>query len=186
MRTTIDLPDELFRRAKAQAALQGQTLKDLIIECLERGLHQTAGRTHGSQRYRSEIPLARPATGVMIPSLTNAEIEELFIQQDLESVNLGYLRLSTTPAAMRGAPLTVSEAWTSYQRLLRLPEVGLAREPAGCEALLESWTVAGSFGWKDWTDAYLAAFAIAAGCRLVSLDRDIRRFEGLNFLLLEP
>jgi len=34
MRTTIDLPDELFRRAKAQAALRGKKFKDLIEEGL--------------------------------------------------------------------------------------------------------------------------------------------------------
>jgi hypothetical protein len=35
MRTTIDIPDELFRRAKATAALEGRTLKDLVTEALE-------------------------------------------------------------------------------------------------------------------------------------------------------
>jgi hypothetical protein len=34
MRTTIDLPDELFRRAKAEAALRGRKLKDLVEEGL--------------------------------------------------------------------------------------------------------------------------------------------------------
>ena len=34
MRTTVDLPDELFRRAKAEAALRGRKLKDLIEEGL--------------------------------------------------------------------------------------------------------------------------------------------------------
>ena len=34
MRTTIDLPDELFRRAKSEAALRGRKLKDLIEEGL--------------------------------------------------------------------------------------------------------------------------------------------------------
>lgn len=34
MRTTIDLPDELFRRVKSEAALRGQKLKDLIEEGL--------------------------------------------------------------------------------------------------------------------------------------------------------
>jgi hypothetical protein len=34
MRTTIDLPDELFRRAKAEAALRGRKFKDLIEEGL--------------------------------------------------------------------------------------------------------------------------------------------------------
>jgi hypothetical protein len=34
MRTTVDLPDELLRRAKAEAALRGRKLKDLIEEGL--------------------------------------------------------------------------------------------------------------------------------------------------------
>jgi hypothetical protein len=34
MRTTIDLPDELLRRAKSEAALRGRKLKDLVEEGL--------------------------------------------------------------------------------------------------------------------------------------------------------
>jgi len=34
MRTTVDLPDELFRRAKSEAALRGRKLKDLIEDGL--------------------------------------------------------------------------------------------------------------------------------------------------------
>jgi len=34
MRTSVDLSDELFRRAKATAALRGRKLKDLIEEGL--------------------------------------------------------------------------------------------------------------------------------------------------------
>ncbi len=42
--------------------------------------------------------------------------------------------------------------------------------------------------YRLWTDAYLAAFALAGGYRLVSFDRDFLRFRpyGLNLLLLEP
>lgn len=36
MRTTIDLPDALFRKTKATAALRGVSLKQLIIVALER------------------------------------------------------------------------------------------------------------------------------------------------------
>jgi len=39
MKTTIDLPDELFRRAKAIAALRGESLKQLITESLEKELN---------------------------------------------------------------------------------------------------------------------------------------------------
>ena len=38
MKTTIEMPDELFRKAKAVAALRGQTLKDLITTAMEREL----------------------------------------------------------------------------------------------------------------------------------------------------
>jgi predicted component of type VI protein secretion system len=34
MKTTIDLPDDLYRRAKAEAALRGRKLKDIIEEGL--------------------------------------------------------------------------------------------------------------------------------------------------------
>ena len=34
MRTTVSIPDDLFRRAKAEAAQRGQTLQDLVAEGL--------------------------------------------------------------------------------------------------------------------------------------------------------
>lgn len=34
MRTTVEIPDDLFRRAKSEAALRGRTLKDLVEEGL--------------------------------------------------------------------------------------------------------------------------------------------------------
>ena len=34
MRTTVDIPDALFRRAKSEAALRGRKLKDLVAEGL--------------------------------------------------------------------------------------------------------------------------------------------------------
>lgn len=34
MRTTVDIPDELFRRAKSEAALRGRKLKELVAEGL--------------------------------------------------------------------------------------------------------------------------------------------------------
>lgn len=38
MKTTIEMPDELFRRAKTIAVARGQTLKRLITDALEREL----------------------------------------------------------------------------------------------------------------------------------------------------
>jgi len=41
MKTTIEIPDPLFRRAKSRAAERGQTLKQLVTEALQEKL---AGR----------------------------------------------------------------------------------------------------------------------------------------------
>jgi hypothetical protein len=38
MRTSLDIPDPLFRHLKAKAALEGSTLRDLVLNLLQRGL----------------------------------------------------------------------------------------------------------------------------------------------------
>lgn len=38
MRTTLELPDPLFKHLKALAAMQGITLRELLITLLEKGL----------------------------------------------------------------------------------------------------------------------------------------------------
>lgn len=82
MRTTIDLPDELFRQAKAKAAIGGMKLKELITLYVEQGLK---GSSPGSlsKRQRSELPVARKATGRTIPALTNLEIQRLLDEEEV-------------------------------------------------------------------------------------------------------
>jgi len=41
-KTTLEMPEALFRRAKAAAASRGQTLKQLVTGALERELRVTA------------------------------------------------------------------------------------------------------------------------------------------------
>ena len=43
MRTTIDIPDDLFRRAKSEAALRGRKLRDLVEEGLRLVLLSPSG-----------------------------------------------------------------------------------------------------------------------------------------------
>jgi len=42
VKTTIEIPDPLFRRAKSKAAERGQTLKQLVTEALEEKLSAAA------------------------------------------------------------------------------------------------------------------------------------------------
>ncbi len=51
MRTTVDLPDSLYRRAKAEAALRGIKLKDLVEEGLRRMLESPS---HGESSPEPE------------------------------------------------------------------------------------------------------------------------------------
>jgi hypothetical protein len=54
MRTTIDLPDPLFRKAKSIAAARGLTLKDFVINALER---ETRSEPAPARQSRSPFPL---------------------------------------------------------------------------------------------------------------------------------
>lgn len=40
MKTTIDIPDDLYRRVKAKSALQGKRIRDLTIELYRRWLEE--------------------------------------------------------------------------------------------------------------------------------------------------
>ena len=43
MKTTVEIPDALFRQAKATAASRGQTLKALLTDALQSHLARSAG-----------------------------------------------------------------------------------------------------------------------------------------------
>jgi hypothetical protein len=57
MRTTIDLPDALFRRTKAQAAMRGSSMKDLIVRAVEREVDAPAPRGADRSPRRMKLPL---------------------------------------------------------------------------------------------------------------------------------
>jgi hypothetical protein len=61
MRTTVELPDTLYRQAKAEAALRGRKLKDLVEEGLRRVLEAPPRTT----RHPGLAELTKPALGVV-------------------------------------------------------------------------------------------------------------------------
>ncbi len=71
MRTTIDLPDPVFRRLKASAALEGVSLKEVILRAVEKELH-----SNRPKKGRIRFPLIRSRQPGTL-SLTNAEIDEV-------------------------------------------------------------------------------------------------------------
>jgi hypothetical protein len=92
MRTTIEIPDELFRRAKIRAVHEGVRFKELVARYLEQGLIQSSAigdESASPRRKRSDLPVARPATGRTIPYLTNAQIEAVLDREDSEQARAG-------------------------------------------------------------------------------------------------
>lgn len=104
MRTTLDIPDETFRQLKAQAALNGLKLKELVTQLIQRGLAAgvmaprseqapgsppvaierfTATPVAAAQAQSYPIPIAREADGTVTPFLTNAELYAILDEEDL-------------------------------------------------------------------------------------------------------
>lgn len=98
---------------------------------------------------------------------------------------LGMVRLLTQPRVMGPGALDVAAAMALYEQLAALPEVDLRPEPPDTARVMHELLDA-TVPARLLTDAYLAAFAVAGGLRLVTFDRDFGRFEGLNLLQLSP
>jgi predicted component of type VI protein secretion system len=70
MKTTVEVPDDLYRQAKAEAALRGRKLKDLIQE----GLRLVLETPRGTRRRPGLAELMKRAEGVIdsgVPDLAS-------------------------------------------------------------------------------------------------------------------
>lgn len=130
----------------------------------------------------------------------------VFHQQALEALNAAtpsdpavfcrstqqsFLRLTSTPALLKayGAEgLTNRDALLALAALLALPTICEREEPPGTVALWHRLAAHDTAAPKAWMDAYLAAFAIRGGLRMLTLDHDFKRFKthGLDLVLLNP
>ena len=59
MKTTLEIPDELFREAKARAALEGRKLKDLVADGLRAVL---AAKAAGGKPRHIKFPVLKSRT----------------------------------------------------------------------------------------------------------------------------
>ena len=56
MRTTVDIPDSVYRQLKSRAALRGCSVKQLILRGVETELN---GETRGAKKVRISLPLIK-------------------------------------------------------------------------------------------------------------------------------
>jgi hypothetical protein len=84
MRTTLDLPDETFRQLKAQAALSGLKLKELVTLLIQRGLSNGESATVTAQSPEIlPVAIKRVPDSPLTPALTNAQLNAVLDQADL-------------------------------------------------------------------------------------------------------
>ncbi len=72
MGTTVEIPDPVFRRMKATAALRGMSLKEFLLNAVE----QEIAKKPSARDYTVPVPLVRSKRPGK-RALTNAEIEDL-------------------------------------------------------------------------------------------------------------
>ncbi len=107
------------------------------------------------------------------------------------STQQSFLRLATTPTLLKayGAQgLTNRDALLALSALQALPQVCEREELPGVLLLWHRLASLDTASPKVWMDAYLAAFAIGSGLRMLTLDRDFNNFvsQGLDLNLLNP
>ncbi len=89
MRTTLDLPDELFREVKAKAALEGAKLKDLLTRYVESGLRQPGQKLLPQP---SKLPVLKRQGKQQVASLTAERQAKLEEEEDLAKLQRSFRR----------------------------------------------------------------------------------------------
>lgn len=77
MKTTLEIPDALFKKTKATAALRGESLKEFMNAALEARLQAEALARRGRSGWRSVFGLAEPKQVARIDKIIAAEFETI-------------------------------------------------------------------------------------------------------------
>jgi hypothetical protein len=88
MRTSIDFPDALFRTLKASAAMQGTSLRDHVLQLIERGMQQAAQpEARRTPRPVPPIPTVPVRFQGSFPRerMTNAGINEFLAREEYDT-----------------------------------------------------------------------------------------------------
>ena len=79
MKTTIEIPDELFKKAKATAALEGGSLRELICEALESRLASVSQT--GGPGWRTVFGLADAKAVAKVDEVLEADLERVDLSE---------------------------------------------------------------------------------------------------------
>jgi hypothetical protein len=90
MRTTIDLPEELFREAKTRAVQEGITFKDLMTGFIRYGLKgpQVAKSSVPMRRNPPPVAIRRTADHPRVPARSNRELNALLEKEEVSAAQV--------------------------------------------------------------------------------------------------
>ncbi|MEI8304035.1 MAG: hypothetical protein WCG13_12160 [Burkholderiales bacterium] len=77
MRTTIDLPDSLYRQLKAHAALRGVPMKEVVLAFVERGLRAPLEAAEPQPPAPRDLPTIRARALLPPEAFSNAGLFEV-------------------------------------------------------------------------------------------------------------
>lgn len=97
---------------------------------------------------------------------------------------MGVLRILTNASWLREEAMAAADVWDGWDLLLTDRRFMQVVEPAQLEKHWRRLTRDWLAGRSAETDSYLAAFAAAGGYKLLTFDRGIRRFAGLDAEIL--
>ena len=100
MRTTLDLPDALFKAVKTRAVQQGLKLKELLAIYIEAGLRsQSASRdtaTHAGKLHPLPVGIPRVPDTPLHPAMADAELYAMLEAEDLAEYTRAIAQSSIT------------------------------------------------------------------------------------------
>ena len=99
MRTTLELPDPLFREVTARAAQSGIELKELLTRYIETGLKAPEVQSVTPRPKRTPLPVLFEKTpgALTTPALTNAELYAILEKEDIEQLTRAWGMTEETP-----------------------------------------------------------------------------------------
>jgi toxin-antitoxin system PIN domain toxin len=96
----------------------------------------------------------------------------------------GFLRLANNPKVFAQVAVAQDVAWKLYDAIVSDPRIEFASEPPLLEPIWRKFTGLPRLSPNTWSDAYLAAFALAGGYEVVTFDKGFNQFSALSCTIL--
>jgi len=77
MKTTLEIPDDLFKQTKATAAMRGESLKEFVTEALQKHLELQTRAASSQRGWRSVFGQARREEVDSVDAVVAEELERI-------------------------------------------------------------------------------------------------------------